>query len=142
MQENYTRQAQEAIKLAEETARKYKHNYVGTEHLLMGLLKQEDGTASAVLADFHIDEERLAGLIDKLIAPPASVLTEGPKGYTPRAERVIEASFQEAANLDGDKVGTEHLLMALLKETDCVGTRLLHTLEVNIQKLVEKTFSL
>ncbi len=135
MQENYTRQAQEAIKLAEETARKYKHNYVGTEHLLMGLLKQEDGTASAVLADFHIDEERLAGLIDKLIAPPASVLTEGPKGYTPRAERVIEASFQEAANLDGDKVGTEHLLMALLKETDCVGTRLLHTLEVNIQKL-------
>ena len=135
MQENYTRQAQEAIKLAEETAKKHKHNYVGTEHLLMGLLKQEDGTASAVLSDFHIDEERLAGLIDKLIAPTAEVLTDGPRGYTPRAERVIEASYQEAVNLDGKKVGTEHLLMALLKETDCVGTRLLYTLEVNIQKL-------
>ncbi|MCI9546687.1 MAG: ATP-dependent Clp protease ATP-binding subunit [Lachnospiraceae bacterium] len=135
MRENYTRQAQEAIKLAEETAKKYKHNYVGTEHLLMGLLKQGEGTASAVLAEFHIDEEKLAGLIDKLIAPPAEVLTDGPRGYTPRAERVIESAAQEAANLDGDKVGTEHLLMALLKETDCVGTRLLHTLEVNIQKL-------
>ncbi len=135
MQENYTRQAQGAIKLAEEIAKKYKHNYVGTEHILMGLLKQKDGTASAVLSDFHIDEERLAGLIDRLIAPPASVLTDGPRGYTPRAERVIGASFQEAADLEGDKVGTEHLLMALLKETDCVGTRLLHTLEVNIQKL-------
>ncbi len=135
MRENYTRQAQEAIRLAEETARKFKHNYVGTEHLLMGLLMQEDGTASAVLTDFHIDQERLEGLIDRLIAPPASVLTDGPRGYTPRAERVIEASFREAAGLESDSVGTEHLLMALLKETDCVGTRLLHTLEVNIQKL-------
>lgn len=135
MREKFTRQAQEAIKLAEETAKKYKHNYVGTEHLLMGLLKQKDGTASAVLADFHLDEEKLAGLIDKLIAPPASVLTDGPQGYTPRAEKVLDNSIQEAANLDGDMAGTEHLLIALLKETDCVGTRLLHTLEINIQKL-------
>ncbi|MCI8731104.1 MAG: ATP-dependent Clp protease ATP-binding subunit [Lachnospiraceae bacterium] len=135
MQENYTRQGQEAIKIAEQTAKRYKHNYVGTEHLLMGLLKQKDGTAGAVLAEFHVEEERLAGLIDKLIAPPADVLTEGPRGYTPRAERVLEAGIQEAANLGGDQAGTEHLLMALLKETDCVGTRLLHTLEVNIQKL-------
>lgn len=135
MQENYTRQAREVIRIAEQTARKYKHNYVGTEHILMGLLKQQDGTAGAVLAEFHVEEERLAGLIDKLIAPPASVLTDGPRGYTPRAEKVLDASIQEAANLGEDQVGTEHLLMALLKETDCVGTRLLHTLEVNIQKL-------
>ena len=91
MQENYTRQAQEAIKLAEETARKYKHNYVGTEHLLMGLLKQSEGTAGATLAEFRIDEEKLATLIEKLIAPPAEVLTDGPRGYTPRAQKVIEA---------------------------------------------------
>ncbi len=135
MEGNYTRQAQEAIKIAEQTARKYKHNYVGTEHLLMGLLKQGEGTAGAVLSEFHLEEERLAGLIDKLIAPPSSVLTEGPRGYTPRAEKVLEASVQEAANLGEEQVGTEHLLMALLKETDCVGTRLLHTLEINIQKL-------
>lgn len=135
MQENYTRQAQEAIKIAEQTAKKYKHNYVGTEHLLMGLLKQREGTAGAVLSEFHVEEERLAGLIDKLIAPPTEVLTEGPRGYTPRAEKVLDASIQEAANLGEEQVGTEHLLMALLKETDCVGTRLLHTLEVNIQKL-------
>ena len=141
MQENYTRQAQEAIKLAEETARKYKHNYVGTEHLLMGLLKQSEGTAGATLAEFRIDEEKLATLIEKLIAPPAEVLTDGPRGYTPRAQKVIEASVQEAANLEADKVGTEHLLMALLKETDCVGTRLLHTLEVNIQKLYAATLA-
>ena len=99
MQENYTRQGQEAIKIAEQTAKRYKHNYVGTEHLLMGLLKQKDGTAGAVLAEFHVEEERLAGLIDKLIAPPADVLTEGPRGYTPVQRGFWRRGFRKLPTL-------------------------------------------
>ncbi len=135
MQEQFTRQAQKALKLAEKTARFCKHTYIGTEHILIGLLKEVDGTASMVLSDFNVDEEKLMSLIDRLITPPSDVLTEMKIGLTPRAQKVIDRSVEEASAFEGYQVGTEHLLMAMLKETECVATRLLHTMGVNIQKL-------
>lgn len=136
MSTQYTNQAKTAVKYAEKTARRYKHSYIGTEHLLAGLLHEEEGTAGMVLRDMGISEERLMEMIRKLIAPEESnVLTADRAGYTPRAARMLEEAVEEADDLRSEKIGTEHLLLAMLREVDCMGTRLLHTMGVNIRKL-------
>ena len=136
MSTQYTNQAKTAVKYAEKTARRYKHSYIGTEHLLAGLLHEEEGTAGMVLRDMGISEERLMEMIRKLIAPEESnVLNADRAGYTPRATRMLEGAVEEADDLRSEKIGTEHLLLAMLWEVDCMGTRLLHTMGVNIRKL-------
>jgi len=136
MSTQYTNQAKTAVKYAEKTARRYKHSYIGTEHLLAGLLHEEEGTAGMVLRDMGISEERLMEMIRKLIAPEESnVLNADRAGYTPRATRMLEGAVEEADDLRSEKIGTEHLLLAMLREVDCMGTRLLHTMGGNIRKL-------
>lgn len=135
MREQYTAQAKNALALAEKTARSCQHNYIGTEHILLGLLKEKEGTAGMVLADFGVTEERVLSLIDRLIAPKGGVMMESAQGYTPRARRLLEHSGQEAENFRASIIGTEHILIAMMKETDCIATRLLHTMGVNIQKM-------
>lgn len=135
MKERYSKQAVSALKAAEKTAEGRSHNYVGTEHLLAGLLKETSGTAGLVLAEAGVEEKKLLALIDKLIAPQGDVVLENPQGYTPRAQRVLDKAREESGNLGGGVIGTEHILIAMLKEYDCVGTRLLHTLGINIQQL-------
>ncbi len=136
MQKQFTRQAEKALKLAEKTADGCGHSYVGTEHLLMGLLKEGSGTAKLVLEEFNVDADKLLVLIDRLIAPPQQTAVKDREiGLTPRAQKVINNSLEEAASFGVQQAGTEHLLIALLKETDCVATRLLYTMGVNIQKL-------
>lgn len=135
MKTQYTDQAKTAIMYAEKIAKKNGHNYVGTEHLLAGLLHEQHGTAGMVLRDMGVSEKKLMELIDKLIAPSPDVLTLDSRGYTPRAERVLEQSRQEAMDFKSTRIGTEYLLLAMLKEVDCVGTRLLHTMGISIQKL-------
>ena len=136
MSTQYTNQAKTAVKYAEKTARRCKHSYIGTEHLLAGLLHEEEGTAGMVLRDMGISEERLMEMIRKLVAPEESnVLTADRAGYTPRAARMLEGAVEEADDLRSEKIGTEHLLLAMLREVDCMGTRLLYTMGVNIRKL-------
>ena len=136
MSTQYTNQAKTAVKYAEKTARRYKHSYIGTEHLLASLVHEEEGTAGMVLRDMGISEERLMEMIRKLIAPEESnVLNADRAGYTPRATRMLEGAVEEADDLRSEKIGTEHLLLAMLREVDCMGTRLLHTMGVNIRKL-------
>ena len=135
MKEAYTSQARNALILATRTARQCQHNYIGTEHILVGLLKEVHGTAGMVLGEFHVQESQLLALIDRLIAPAGNTALEVMPGYTPRAERILENSGEEARHFGSRTVGTEHILIAMLKETDCVATRLLYTLGVNIQKL-------
>ena len=135
MQEKFTRQAKAALKLAESTARSWKHSYIGTEHILVGLLDEQEGTAGKILEEFGVDREKLESLITKLIAPSGVPVAEKSTGYSPRAQKVREQAVKEAEKQKEDLAGTEHLLLAMLKETDCVGTRLLYTMGVNIQKL-------
>lgn len=135
MQEKFTRQARAALKLAESTARSWKHSYIGTEHILVGLLDEQEGTAGKILEEFGVDREKLESLITKLIAPSGVLVAEKSAGYSPRAQKVREQAVKEAEKQKEDLAGTEHLLLAMLKETDCVGTRLLYTMGVNIQKL-------
>ncbi|MDD3220375.1 MAG: ATP-dependent Clp protease ATP-binding subunit [Lachnospiraceae bacterium] len=135
MIENYTEQAKHALQLAKRIAKQCQHNYIGTEHILLGLLKEVRGTASMVLSEFAVTEEKIKELIDKLIAPSSNVCVESVYDFTPRAQKVMERSQEEAEIFGSHMAGTEHLLIAILKESDCVATRLLYTMGINIQKL-------
>ena len=138
MQNRFTEQAEKALSLASEAAHSLNHSYIGTEHLLVGLLGEKEGTAGRVLEEFGVDPKRLLDLIAKLIAPPNNQLTqveERKPQYSPRAKKVIENAVKEAEDVHRSAAGTEHLLLSMLRETDCVGTRLLYTMGINIQKL-------
>ena len=135
MQKPYTKKAKKAMDLAAKTSKVMHHNYIGTEHILVGLLRERTGVAAKVLLDAGIEEEKLTELIDDLIAPSASVAVLDPDGYSPRTEKVLENADKEAERFHCREVGTEHLLIALIKETDCAAVRLLNTLGVNLSKL-------
>ncbi|HCR39548.1 MAG TPA: ATP-dependent Clp protease ATP-binding subunit ClpC, partial [Lachnospiraceae bacterium] len=123
-----------AINLARESAFRLSHNYIGTEHLLIGLL-QVDGVARKVLAENGVSVEKVLELVNQLIAPSNGVEMMDGGNFTPRAKRILEQSYKEAARLMATLVGTEHILIALIKEPDCIAIRLLNTLGVNIQKV-------
>ena len=121
--------------LAAKTSKVMHHNYIGTEHILVGLLREQTGVAAKVLLDAGVEEEKLTELIEDLIAPSASVAVAEPDGYSPRTEKVLENAEKEAERFRCSEVGTEHLLLALIKETDCAAVRLLNTLGINLSKL-------
>ena len=135
MMERYTPQAQEALGLALGVAETLNHGYVGTEHLLIGLLQEGTGVAAKVLEENGVEEDRVIELVSQLIAPNPTVQTADRTAYTPRARRVIENSYREAVRFKAAQIGTEHILIAMLREGDCVASRLLNTIGVNIQKL-------
>ena len=141
MQEKFTRQAKAALRIAENTARSWKHSYIGTEHMLVGLLEEQEGTAGRILEEFGVDSEKLESLITKLIAPSGVLAAEKSVSYSPRAEKIKDQAVKEAEKQRENQAGTEHLLLAMLKETDCVGTRLLYTMGINIQKLYSEVLS-
>ena len=117
------------------------HSYIGTEHLLIGLLGEGSGAAAKVLSSAGVDEERILELIENLIAPSGNVITADAGGYSPRTLRVLENAAKEAERFKNEKVGTEHLLIALIKEADCAAVRLLNTLGVNLQRLYVETLT-
>ena len=131
----YTDQAKAAILYGEKLAKKSNQNYIGTEHILAGLLHEKEGTAGMVLREFGVNEKKLMELMEKLIMPSSNVLLMENQGYTPKAEILLEKSQQEAISFKSEKVGTEHILLAMMKEADSVAARLLHTLNINMQKL-------
>jgi Clp amino terminal domain. len=134
MNNRFTEHAIQAVNLAREIAFRLDHNYIGTEHLLMGLL-QVDGVASRVLRENGVTFDKVMELVNQLIAPTGGVETMEGGNFTPRAKRILDQSQIEAARLKSMQVGTEHILIALLKEPDCIAVRLLNTLGVNIQKV-------
>ena len=138
MRNKFTKQAQTALTLAKAAAIDFELGYIGTEHLLLGLLSETEGTAGRVLEEFQVDGKKLVELIDKLVTPAEVgnvTEIEMKPPYSPRTEKVLKSAVAEAQNSGCEKAGTEHLLLAMLRETDCVGTRLLYTMGVNIQKL-------
>ena len=138
MRNKFTKQAQTALTLAKAAAIDFELGYIGTEHLLLGLLSETEGAAGRVLEEFQVDGKKLVELIDKLVTPAEVgnvTEIEMKPTYSPRTEKVLESAVAEAQNSGCEKAGTEHLLLAMLRETDCIGTRLLYTMGVNIQKL-------
>ena len=137
-EKQYTRQAQEALNMARKIAAELKHPYVGTEHLLFGLKRVFTGVAGQVLDKNKVDEEQMEKAMDILVSAPEAAKKERKHlEYSPRLRYILEESQNEAAQLASEKVGTEHLLLAMLKDGDCVATRMLMTLNVNIQKLFQ-----
>ena len=133
--ERYTPQAKEALSLAVGVAESLNHGYVGTEHLLIGLLQEGTGVAAKVLEENGVEESKVVDLVSQLIAPNPTLQTADTAAYTPRARRVIENSYREAVRFKAAQIGTEHLLIAVLREGDCVASRLLNTIGVSIQKI-------
>ena len=137
-EKRYTRQAQEALNMARKIAAELKHPYVGTEHLLFGLKRVFTGVAGQVLDKNKVDEEQMEKAMDILVSVPEAAKKERKHlEYSPRLRYILEESQNEASQLASEKVGTEHLLLAMLKDGDCVATRMLMTLNVNIQKLFQ-----
>ena len=134
MNDRFTVNAKEALQIAADSAYRLMHSYIGTEHLLIGLINAE-GVASKVLEENGVDEGKIIDLINQLIAPNSNVEVLEAGSFTPRAKRIIDQSYREAIRLKSQSVGTEHLLISLLKESDCIAVRLMNTLGVNIQKL-------
>ena len=133
--ERYTPQAKEALSLAVEMAESLNHGYVGTEHLLIGLLQEGTGVAARVLEENGVEEAKVVELVSQLISPNTSVQMAENAAYTPRARRVIENSYKEAVRFKAAQIGTEHILIAILREGDCVASRLLNTMGISVQKL-------
>ena len=135
MHKEFTDSAQTALVLARQAAKECAQSYIGSEHLLLGLLRERTGTAHIVLEEGGVEEEQLLALIEQLIAPEGGVALANPDGYTPRALAVLESSEKEASFFQMDEIGTEHILLSLLRDVECVATRLLHTMGIQLQKL-------
>ncbi len=135
MRPQFTDKAKMALTLAERAARNLKQSYVGTEHILFGLLRENTGVAATVLMENGVELQQLKDLIKDLIAPESTVMLAERDGYSPRAEKVLEEAHRQAERFHSDKTGTEHILLALLKEGENVAVRLLNTMGISIQKL-------
>ncbi len=139
MQSQFTDKAQNALTLAGKCARSLKQGYIGTEHILIGLLKEGTGVAAKVLTDNGVETEAVMEMIRDLIAFENGVAVKDREGYSPRAARILEEAHRQAARFGQKQTGTEHLLLALIKEGENVAVRLLNTLGVNIQKIYVDT---
>lgn len=135
MMERFTNKAREAIRLAVETAEGLGHGYVGTEHLLLGLLKEGSGVAAMILNQHNVTQENILDLMERLISPAVSTMVADKLEYTPGAREILEASYDEAVFFKAPLIGTEHILIAMIKQNKCTASRLLNTMNVNIQKL-------
>ena len=135
MQSQFTEKAEVALKLAEKSARQLKQGYIGTEHILVGLIKEGTGVASKVLEDNGITLEKVTNMITELIAFDSGVAIQEREGYSPRALKILEEAHKQAARFGQNKTGTEHILLALIKEGENVAVRLINTLNVAPQKL-------
>ncbi len=133
--------AKDALKLAKKTARTLKVNYVGTEHILMGLILEDGCVASRILIENGVDENRLMDMIRDLIVPDSTVSTLDRDGFAPRAEKVLEEAHRLAERFHADKTGTEHILLAIIKEGENVAVRLLSTFSVPAQKIYAETLA-
>lgn len=134
MIDRFTAKARESINLAVQAAEELGHSYVGTEHLLIGLLEEGGGVAARVLSENGVKKEKVISLVSQLISPDQTVRMEE-SGYTPSARRVLENSYKEAVRFKARLIGTEHLLISIIRDNDCVASRLLNTIGISIQKL-------
>ncbi len=135
MQPQFTDKAKAALILAERAARSLRQSYVGSEHILLGLLRENTGVAATVLLNNGVDVVKLKEMIKDLIVPETSVLIAERDGYSPRAQAILEEAHRQAERFRSDKTGTEHILLALLKEGENVAVRLLNTMGISVQKL-------
>ena len=135
MFEQYTERAARVLKQAGKVSKELGQNYVGTEHILIAILRDTGCAAAQLLAERKVEEKAVLELIRDLISPEGNVAVADPGGFTPRAEKVLKAAEQEAARFHERQAGTEHILIAMLKDVECAASRLLNTMNVNVKEL-------
>ncbi len=139
MQPKFTENAQAVLKHAASVAKRLKQGYVGTEHILTGLLKEKEGVAYKVLTDNGVELSKVMDMIQELIVFENGTSLAEKEGYSPRADKVLKVAAEQASRFGHKEIGTEHLLIALIKEGENVGVRLLNTLGINLGKVYAET---
>ena len=137
----YTKQLDAAISYAKRISKKLQHSYIGTEHLLLGLLHSEGSLVYNLLARENISEENILKLVSEYFSAPAGVAVMEREGLTPKLKAVLELAEDEALTSHSERVGTEHVLIAFLKTPECAATRLLASMDINLQKLFTNIIS-
>lgn len=140
MQIEYTKQAENVLKTARSAAKELRHPYIGTEHLLLGLRRVFTGVAGQILATNGVDENEILKVIGELISPTEEVVFEGKAERSPRLEYLLENSRREAERFQASEVGTEHMLMAIVRDSECVAARILTTLNISLTKIYQDIF--
>ncbi|MDP8258776.1 MAG: ATP-dependent Clp protease ATP-binding subunit [Candidatus Aadella gelida] len=138
----FTERARKVVLLAKEEAKRFNHDYIGTEHLLLGLVKEGEGVAAAVLNSLGLDSDNIRAEVEKLVQPGPDKITEGDIPFTPRAKKVIELAMDEARNLGHNYIGTEHLLLGLIREGDGVASQVLINLGLDLKSVREEVLNL
>jgi ATP-dependent Clp protease ATP-binding subunit ClpC len=142
MQDKFTERVRKVMYLAREEAGRLQHDYIGTEHLLLGLIREGEGIAANVLTNLGLDLEVIRQTVESMVAAPGSTLTLGEIPFTPKAKRVLELAIEEARQLGHNYVGTEHLLLGLIREGEGVAARVLQELGVDRKKVRDETLRL
>jgi ATP-dependent Clp protease ATP-binding subunit ClpC len=142
MYERFTDRARKVMQLANQEAQRFKHEYIGTEHILLGLVKEGSGVAANVLKNLDIDLGKIRAEVEKIVLPGPEGTTMGKLPQTPRAKKVIEFTIEEARNLNHDYVGTEHLLLGLLREEEGVAAQVLMNLGLRLEDVREEVLNL
>ena len=134
MFERFTERARQAVVLAQDEARAFRHNYIGTEHLLLGLLREEEGLAARVLESLDITVDEVRAQIARIVGEGDEV-TSGQIPFTPRSKKVLELALREALSLGHNYIGTEHILLGLVRENDGVAARMLLEFDADAEKV-------
>jgi ATP-dependent Clp protease ATP-binding subunit ClpC len=142
MYERFTDRARKVMALANQEAQRFNHEYIGTEHILLGLVKEGSGVGATVLKNLDIDLRRVRLEVEKLVKSGPDMVTMGKLPQTPRAKKVIEYAIEEARNLGHNYVGTEHLLLGLLREKDGVAAQVLINLGLKLEEVREEVLNL
>src|ERR1051325_11139448 len=142
MSNRFTERAQRVILIAQEEAKRLNHDYVGTEHILLGLIALGEGVAAQVLANLGVDLRRVRAEIEKIVGTGDNVMLLGEIPFTPRAKKVLELAVEEAQNMGHNYVGTEHLLLGLIREEEGVAARVLENLGIRLDVVREEVISL
>jgi ATP-dependent Clp protease ATP-binding subunit ClpC len=142
MYERFTDRARKVMQLANQEAQRFNHEYIGTEHLLLGLIKEGSGVAANVLMNLEVDLRKIRLEVEKLVQSGPEMVTMGKLPQTPRAKKVIEYSMEEARNLNHNYVGTEHVLLGLLREQEGVAAQVLMNLGLKLEEVREEVLNL
>ncbi len=142
MYERFTDRARKVMQLANQEAQRFNHEYIGTEHILLGLVKEGSGVAANVLKNLDIDLKKIRLEVEKLVQSGPDMVTMGKLPQTPRAKKVIEYSMGEARDLNHNYVGTEHILLGLLREQEGVAAQVLMNLGLKLEDVREEVLNL
>jgi len=138
----FTERARKVLVLAKEEARRFNHDYIGTEHILLGLIREGEGVACAVLQNLGIDLDRLRVEIEKLITAGSAASVLGDVPFAPRAKKALELAAEEARSLGHNYIGTEHILLGLLREEEGIASQVILSLGLDLKRVKDEILAL